>query len=87
MAPVVEPKKAGQPTVIRPLALVPESVIAAYAETLDLPGAGNCIYKQQLQSGDRMFFKEMLKDLEKRIPDIRSNVARSLKKVEIDHLL
>ena len=30
---------------------------------------------------------ELLKNLEKRIPDIRSNVARSLKKVEIDHLL
>ena len=87
MAPAVEPKKPGQPAIIRPLALVPESVIAAYAATLDLPCAGNCIYKQQLESGDRVFFKEMLKNLEKRIPDIRSNVARSLKKVETDHLL
>ncbi len=87
MAPVVEPKKAGQPTVIRPLALVPESVIADYAATLDLPCAGACEYKEQLNSGDRMYFKEMLKNLEKRIPDIRSNVARSLKKVEIEHLL
>ena len=87
MAPVVEPKKPDQPTVIRPLALVPESVIAGYAATLDLPRAGACVYKEQLNSGDRMYFKEMLKNLEKRIPDIRSNVARSLKKVEIDHLL
>lgn len=87
MAPAVEPKKPGQPAIIRPLALVPESTIAAYAATLDLPRAGNCIYKQQLESGDRVFFKEMLKNLEKRIPDIRSNVARSLKKVETDHLL
>ena len=87
MAPVVEPKKPEQPTVIRPLALVPESVIADYAVTLELPHAGACMYKQQLNSGDRMYFKEMLKNLEKRIPDIRSNIARSLKKVEIDHLL
>ena len=87
MSPVVEPKKKGQPTIIRPLALVPESVIAEYAGTLDLPDTGKCIYKEQLNSGDRKFFKDILKDLEERIPDIRSNVARSLKKVESDHLL
>lgn len=87
MAPVVKPQKDGHPVVIRPLALVPEQLIADYAATLDLPSAGACKYKEQLLSGDRAGFKEFLAILEKRIPDIRSNIARSLKKVEIDHLL
>ena len=87
MAPVVKPKKAEYPTVIRPLALVPEQMIADYARTLALPEAGLCAYKEQLLSGDRANFKELLKTLEQRIPDIRSNIARSLRRVEIEHLL
>ena len=87
MAPVVKPKRPEYPTVIRPLALVPEQLIADYAQTLSLPSAGVCAYKEQLLSGDRACFKELLKTLELRIPDIRSNIARSLRKVETDHLL
>ena len=87
MAPVVNPKKPEYPAVIRPLALVPEKLIADYAKLLDLPPAGNCAYKQQLLSGDRAAFKELLGTLEQRIPDIRSNIARSLRRVETEHLL
>ena len=87
MAPVVKPKKPEYPTVIRPLALVPEKLIAEYASTLELPRAGVCAYKEQLLSGDRAAFKELLGNLEERIPDIRSNIARSLRRVETEHLL
>ena len=87
MAPVVKAKKEGSPDVIRPLALVPEQLIADYAATLNLPRAGICAYKEQLLSGDRANFKELLSTLEQRIPDIRSNIARSLQRVESEHLL
>ena len=87
MAPVVRAKKTGNPDVIRPLALIPEQLIADYAATLELPAAGICAYKEQLLSGDRANFKELLATLEQRIPDIRSNIARSLQRVESEHLL
>lgn len=87
MAPVVKPDDPENPTVIRPLSLVPEKLIAGCAETFDFPRAGTCAYKEQLLSGDRACFKELLGTLEKRIPEIRSNIARSLRRVEKDHLL
>jgi tRNA 2-thiocytidine biosynthesis protein TtcA len=87
MAPVVMPKQEHYPKIIRPLALVPEKLIADYAATLELPVAGVCAYKEQLLAGDRANFKALLGQLEERIPDIRSNIARSLKRVETEHLL
>jgi len=87
MAPVVIPKQEHYPKIIRPLALVPEKLIADYAATLELPAAGVCAYKEQLLAGDRANFKALLAQLEERIPDIRSNIARSLKRVETEHLL
>ena len=88
MAPKVSPKTPEHPTVIRPLALVPEDLIRKYAASLELPSAGICRYREQLEkSGDRSFFRDLIDQLTGRIPDLRSNIAHSLTKVETDHLL
>ena len=88
MAPVVSPVNPAHPTIIRPLALVPEELISRCAEEFELPAkSGSCAYEKQLESGDRAFFSALVKDLAGRIPGFYGNVANSLGKVEIDHLL
>ncbi len=87
MAPRVIPDNPEYPIVIRPLALLPESLIVEYAATLQLPQAGICRYKEQLESGDRVYFKNLITSLSEHIPDLRSNIAHSLTNVELDHLL
>lgn len=87
MAPVVHSKDEGKPCVIRPLALVPEELIRECAALMDLPEAGVCCYKEQLNSGDRKYFAGTLAQWEQRIPDLRSNIARSLMNPEVEHLL
>lgn len=74
--------------VIRPLSYVPEALIAEYAATLGLPPAGECRYKELLlREGDRPHFAELLRTLSERIPDVRSNMLRSLSNVQLSHLL
>ena len=87
MAPRVQPDDPAHPAVIRPLALIPESLIVEYSATLTLPRTGICRYREQLQQGDRAYFKGVIESLSEYIPDLRSNIAHSLGKVEIDHLL
>ncbi len=87
MAPVVPQKGEGSVTVIRPMALVPEKLIAACAESMQIPRAGLCRYKEQLDDGDRRYFAQTVAGWEKRIPDLRSNIARSLAHPEVEHLL
>ena len=87
MAPVVPPKSPGKPTIIRPLALAPESLIAKCADELQVPRFGLCRYREQLESGDRKYFRTLVDTLAERIPDLRSNLRRSLAHVEPDHLL
>ena len=87
MAPKVLPENPDHPVIIRPLALAQESLISEYAATLQIPEAGICRYKKQLESGDRVYFKNLIADLSEHIPDLRSNIAHSLTRVELDHLL
>ena len=87
MAPVVPPQSPGKPTVIRPLALAPEALIARCAETMQIPRCGRCRYHEQLLSGDRRYFRQLVDELAGRIPDLRANLRRSLARVERDHLL
>lgn len=87
MAPRVEPDNAEHPVIIRPLALVPEELIIECAGEFEFPSAGNCRYKEQLEAGDRVYFKQLISDLSRRIPDLRSNIAHSLTRVELEHLL
>ncbi len=72
---------------IRPLILVPEKSIADFAETVQFPICGKCQYKSMLDSsGDRVFFRKILSDIEKRIPDFRSLALKSMAKIEPDYL-
>ena len=87
MAPKVQPDAPEHPVIIRPLALVPEALIKEYTSTLALPQAGICRYREQLQQGDRVYFQGVIEELSRHIPDLRSNIAHSLTKVEIGHLL
>ena len=82
------PAQSGDLRVIRPLCYVPESLIAGYAETLLLPPAGECKYKELLQQeGDRPYFARLLESMATRIPDLRSNMLRSLSNVQAPFLL
>ena len=65
-------------TVIRPLALAPEALVKGAAAEFDLPDAGACPYHDELASGDRVWAARRLAEWEKRIPDIRRNMLRSL---------
>ena len=87
MAPRVTPDNPEYPVIIRPMALVPEALIAECAENFGIVPGGICRYKEQLESGDRVYFKKLIDQLSEHIPDLRSNIAHSLGKVEIDHLL
>jgi tRNA 2-thiocytidine biosynthesis protein TtcA len=87
MAPLVKSEKLGIPSVIRPLALVPEDLLEKYADYMEFPISGHCAYEEVLVSGDRIYFKNMLNELTKKIPDIRTNIANSLGHVELKHLL
>ncbi|MBO5760167.1 MAG: hypothetical protein J6S53_01335 [Lentisphaeria bacterium] len=82
------PAQSGDLRVIRPLCYVPESLIAEYAATLELPPAGECKYKELLQQeGDRPYFARLLESMAERIPDLRSNMLRSLSNVQAPFLL
>ena len=87
MAPVAAPESPGNPRVIRPLALAPESLVKACAKGLELPEAGACEYEKKVENGDRAAFGKLVAELEARIPGVRSNIRRSLGHVEADHLL
>ena len=87
MAPRVVPDDPENPVIIRPLALVPEALVAECAGDFGLEISGVCRYREQLESGDRVYFKNLISQLAEHIPDLRSNIAHSLQKVEIDHLL
>ena len=87
MAPVVPPKSPGKPTIIRPLALAPEALVAKCADAMGVPRYGLCRYRKQLESGDRKYFGKLVDTLAERIPDLRANLRRSLSHVEPDHLL
>lgn len=87
MAPRVVPDDPENPVIIRPLALVPEALVAQCAKDFGIETGGICRYKEQLESGDRVYFKNLISQLAEHIPDLRSNIAHSLQKVEINHLL
>lgn len=82
------PAKEHNVNVIRPLICVPEKWIMEYVNAVGLPERGECLYKEELRnSGDRAYFAALLKNLEKRIPEIRNNMLASLSNLEAPHLL
>ncbi|MCQ2379039.1 MAG: hypothetical protein MJ016_07545 [Victivallaceae bacterium] len=87
MAPNVPPQSSAAVRVIRPLILAPEALIRQCAETLAVPEGGHCPYEEQLLSGDRKFFRDLVDRLDARIGGVRSNILRSFARIEPDHLV
>ena len=81
------PEKNGELRIIRPLILTPEAMIAEWVSKMELPIRGECLYREQLENGDRKYFKRVLEQLTERIPDLRSNILRSLSNVQEEYLL
>ena len=74
--------------VIRPMAYASEELVKIAAKAFDFPHAGECLYRKELeQNGDREYFKNELKRLAERIPDVREAMLRSLSDVRLNHLL
>ena len=46
--------------IIRPLIFTPESLLIQVAAEMELPVRGECLYKNQLENGDRKYFKHIL---------------------------
>ncbi|WP_417169242.1 ATP-binding protein [Victivallis sp.] len=87
MGPNVLAKSDGAIRIIRPLIFAPEELIRRAAAGLDLPTAGECAYRSTLESGDRAYFRALLDQLSERIPDLRSQLLRSLSNLQPAHLL
>lgn len=81
------PEQKGKLHVIRPLILTPEAMIAELAQEMDLPIHGECLYKDTVANGDRRYFKKILAEIEERIPDLHSNILRSLSNIQEGYLL
>ncbi len=77
----------GVVTVIRPLLYVHEAMTRDFAHEVGLPVFGcSCAY-QGMSSSRRGWIKGLLRDLEKDIPNVRTNVLHAMKRVEHRHLL
>lgn len=74
--------------IIRPLIMVPEPLIVESAANFDFPNSGKCAFAKRLEAdGDRVYFKRLLSDMERRIPHIRTQMLRSMSHLEPEYLL
>lgn len=87
MGPNVAAKAKEQVRVIRPFTLVPESLIIRCRDIIGLPVAGKCRYEERLVDGDRAYFRGLVDELSERIPNLRSQMLRSLSNVQPGYLL
>ena len=88
MAPLVKPSDPAHPAIIRPLALVPEELIKNCAAAGEFPECtGRCRYESTVKLGDRAAFAQLVDRLAADIPHLRENIAHSLTRVELEHLL
>ncbi len=87
MGPSVRGKSAEGIRVIRPFALAPESLIVECRSRWEFPAAGKCRYEDELKNGDRATFRRLIDDLAERIPNLRSQMLRSLSNVQAEYLL
>ena len=78
----------GSLRIIRPLAYTEEKLIAEAAKEKGIVPHGDCIYKKQLEeNGDRAYFKRLLREMEKEIPDLMQNLLHSLSDIRPAYLL
>ena len=61
-------------------------MIAEWVAKMNLPVRGECRYKAQLENGDRRYFRKLLDQLSERIPDLRSNMLRSMSNIQEGYL-
>lgn len=80
------PEKNGTLRVIRPLILTPENLIRDWVTAHGLPIRGDCRYREQLENGDRKYFRRLLDEISERIPDLRSNMLKSLSNIQEGYL-
>ena len=73
--------------IIRPLVFAPESLIEECRAEWDLPRAGACPYEELLKSGDRARFRRLIDGLAAEIPNLRSQMLRSLSHLRPEYLL
>lgn len=77
----------GRNTVIRPLALVPESLLVQYATTREFPvvrcGCPSC----GLPAQKRQVIKRLLTSLEQEDPQLKTHMLAALRNVVPDHLM
>jgi len=77
----------GKNTVIRPLVYVKEEMTRHYARIVGFPILGcSCTY-QGLTSYRRRWMKQLLTQLEKEVPEVKSNLLASMKRIHPRHLL
>ncbi len=78
----------GSVVVIRPLAYLFEDTLGAFARHMGFFLADcHCPYKSKRDESERALAKQLLLDLEKRIPDVKTNLLASLTRVRPSHLL
>ena len=87
MAVSARPEKPEHPTIIRPLALIPEKLLKETAAHNDFPAAGTCRYEKELASGDRAYFRALTDVISEKVPDFRSNFLNSLSRPVPENLL
>jgi tRNA 2-thiocytidine biosynthesis protein TtcA len=75
----------GKITLIRPLAYVEKEMIRRFAKAVGFPHE-KCYCPNSLTS-NRTKITNIIKDLEKVCPDIRTNIFRSVKRIKKDYLL
>lgn len=87
MGPNVAAKAKEGIRIIRPFVLAPESLIVRCREERELPQAGKCRYEAELADGDRAYFRGLVDELAERIPNLRSQMLRSLGNIQPGYLL
>lgn len=75
----------GKITIIRPLAYVEEEMIVRFAKEAEFPHE-KCSCPNSLTS-NRTKITDILKDMERVCPDVKTNIFRSIKRIKKDYLL
>ncbi|MEW6040483.1 MAG: ATP-binding protein [Elusimicrobiota bacterium] len=75
----------GELTIIRPLAYIPEKAIREFADSAQLP------YKKCIcpffDGSRRKYVEGLIKELEKKCPQIRKNLFRSMKRIQYEYIV
>ena len=75
----------GRLTIIRPLAYVEEKLIVKFCKDKNLPYLeNNC---PNAKNSKRLLIKDIVKNLEKFCPDVKTNIFRAIKRIRKDYVL